>query len=173
MKNITTTLLLLFLFQISTAQNETLNLMKKKAYEMIEDISDKEAFGLSTYKSHMVSLILLNKAADSPELLMSAEDKAIIKGVSRTRYSELLKEDHDAIREAAKKFNINWKKIEFVDFLYKTRAVFKLGQPGYEGLLIFKDKSQKNVMFTMQVDFIMLGTDPYIFEMVDLKKEKK
>lgn len=147
--------------------------MKKKAYEMIEDISDKEAFGLSTYKSHMVSLILLNKAADSPELLMSAEDKAIIKGVSRTRYSELLKEDHDAIREAAKKFNINWKKIEFVDFLYKTRAVFKLGQPGYEGLLIFKDKSQKNVMFTMQVDFIMLGTDPYIFEMVDLKKEKK
>lgn len=173
MKNLTTTLLLLFILQLTHAQNETVNLMKKKVYEMTEDISDKESFSLSTYKSHMVSLILLNKAADAPELLMSAEDKAVIKGVSRTRYAALLKEDHDAIRAAAAKLNINWKKIEFVDFLYKTRAIFKLGQPGYEGLLIFKDKSQKNVLFTMQVDFIMLGTEPYIFEMDDLKMVKK
>ena len=173
MQNLTTTLLLLFLFQFSTAQSETVNVMKKTVYEMIEDINDKEAFGLSTYKSHMVSLILLKKAADAPELLMSTENKSIIKGVSRSRYAELLKEDHDSIRAAAKKLNINWKKIEFVDFLYKTRAVFKLGQPGYEGLLIFKDKSQKNVIFTMQVDFIMLGTLPYIFEMDDLKMVKK
>ena len=173
MKHITTALLLLLFFQLSTAQNETVNLMKKKAYELIEDISDREAFGLSTYKSHMVSLILLNKAADSPDLLMSDEDKAVIKNVSRTRYAELLKEDHDAIREAALKFNINWKKVEYVDLLYKTRAIFKLGQPGYEGLLIFKDKSQKNVLFTLRVDFIMLGTEPYIIEMVDLKMEEK
>ncbi|MEP5133064.1 MAG: hypothetical protein ABJQ64_10880, partial [Nonlabens ulvanivorans] len=78
-----------------------------------------------------------------------------------------------AIREAAQKFNINWKKVEYVDLLYKTRAIFKLGQPGYEGLLIFKDKSQKDVLFTLHVDFIMLGTEPYIIEMVDLKKEEK
>ncbi|PQJ32753.1 hypothetical protein BST92_12850 [Nonlabens arenilitoris] len=173
MKNITTALLLLLFFQLSTAQNETVNLMKKKAYELIEDISDREAFGLSTYKSHMVSLILLNKAADSPDLLMSDEDKEIIKAVSRTRYAELLKEDHDGIRDAAQKLNINWKKVEYVDLLYKTRAIFKLGQPGYEGLLIFKDKSQKDVLFTLHVDFIMLGTEPYIIEMVDLKKEDK
>lgn len=174
MIKVTTTLLLLFIIQLSTAQkNETVNLMKKKAYEMIEDISDKEDLSLSTYKSHLVSLILLNKAADSPELLMTDDDKALVKSVTRTRYAALLKEDHDLIRKAATQLNINWKKVEYVDFLYKTRAVFKLGQPGYEGLLIFKDKNQKDVLFTLQVDFIMLGAEPYIFEMVDLKKEKR
>lgn len=174
MLKLTTTLLLLFIIQLSTAQkNETVNEMKKKAYEMTKDISKAENFTYTIYKEYMLNIIVLRKAGDAPELLMSDENRAIIKSVTRSRYDELLKEDYDAIKKAATSFNINWKKIEYVDFLYKTRAIFKLGQPGYEGLLIFEDKTQKNVRFTMQVDFIMLGTQPYIFEMDDLKKVKR
>jgi hypothetical protein len=40
-------------------------------------------------------------------------------------------------------------------------------------LLIFKDKTQKDILFTLRVDFIMLGTDPYILEIDDLKKVLK
>lgn len=173
MNKLITTLLLFFIFQLTHAQNETITAMKKKVYEMTEEISDNESFSLAIYKDYMVSLILLNKAAKAPELFMSDADRNLIATVTRTRYAALLKEDHESIVAAAQKHNINWKKIKFFDFLYKNRAVFKLGQPGYEGLLIFKDSSQKDVLFTMQVDFIMLGNDPYIFEMDDLKKEKK
>jgi len=170
---LTVTLFFLLTLNLSYSQNENITVMKKKVYEMTEQIRKNESFSLTIFKNQMVSLILLKKAADAPELLMSEENRSIIKNVGRTRYAELLKEDHQSIITTAKKYNINWKKIKFVDFLYKTRAIFKLGQPGYEGLLIFKDKSQKDILFTIQVDFIILGTDPYIFEMDDLKRVKK
>ena len=170
------TALLLFLTigtPILHAQNQTIEAMTSKVEEMTEEIRDRESFTLTLYKKHLVSLSLLRKAADEPELRMSQKHKDNIKSVTRTRYAELLKEDHQAIVSEALKSDINWKKIEFVDLLYKPRAFFKFGQPGYEGLWIMKDTSKKDVLFTMQVDFVMLGTDPYILEIDDFKKQLK
>jgi hypothetical protein len=173
MNKFTTALLLFILFQVSSAQNETVAAMKSQVKEMTKQISDNGSFTRSIFKENMVAIELLRKAADLPELRMSDKNKAVVKSIKRAAYNELLQEDHQAIIEIATSFNINWKKIRFEDFLYKSKAVFKLGQPGFEGLLIFKDKKQKNILFTMRVDFIMLGTDPYILEIDDLKKVLK
>ncbi|AGC78584.1 hypothetical protein DDD_3457 [Nonlabens dokdonensis DSW-6] len=147
--------------------------MTAEVEEMTKEISKRESFTLTLFKKHLVSLSLLRKAADEPALRMSQKHKDNIKSVTRTRYAELLKEDHQSIVDEATKQDINWKKIEFVDLLYKPRAFFKFGQPGYEGLWIFKDTSKKDVLFTMQVDFIILGTDAYILEIDDFKKQLK
>ncbi|PZX39286.1 hypothetical protein LX97_02652 [Nonlabens dokdonensis] len=155
------------------AQNETVEAMTAEVEEMTKEISKRESFTLTLFKKHLVSLSLLRKAADEPALRMSQKHKDNIKSVTRTRYAELLKEDHQSIVDEATKQDINWKKIEFVDLLYKPRAFFKFGQPGYEGLWIFKDTSKKDVLFTMQVDFIILGTDAYILEIDDFKKQLK
>jgi len=173
MNKFTTALLLFLLFQLSTAQNETVAAMKSQVMEMTEQISDNGSFSLSIFKESMVAIELLRKAADLPELRMSDKNKTVVKSIKRAAYNELIQEDHQAVIETATSFNINWKKIRFEDFLYKSKAVFKLGQPGFEGLLIFKDKTQKDILFTLRVDFIMLGTDPYILEIDDLKKVLK
>ncbi len=169
---------LLFVFvllftQFIYAQNETIDAMTAEMEEMTKEIKDRESFTLTLYKKHLVSLSLLRKAADEPALRMSQKHKDNIKSVTRTRYAELLKEDHQSIVDESIKHNINWKKIEFVDLLYKPRAFFKFGQPGYEGLWILKDTTKKDVLFTMQVDFIILGTDAYILEIDDFKKQLK
>lgn len=173
MQKVTTTLILLFFFQFAVSQNETVDKMKAQVSEMIDQISDRDTFTLTIFKDNMVPIELLRKSADALELGMSEENKAIVKSIKRADYNKLLKEDHDAIMAEANKHNINWKKIKFVDLLYKSKGLFKLSQPGFECLLIFKDKTQKDILFTLRVDFIMLGTDPYILEMDDLKKQLK
>lgn len=173
MNKITATLLLFLFFQISTAQNETITAMKAQMEEMTKQISRKESFTYTIFKENMVPIELLRKAADAPELRMSQENKAIVKSLKREGYNKLLKEDYDAVIATAKSYNINWKKVEYVELLYKSKTIFKLGQPGFEGLLVIEDKTQKDVLFTLRVDFIMLGTDPYILEMDDFKKEVK
>jgi hypothetical protein len=173
MNRIITTIFLLLCFQLSFSQNETVDKMRAQVSEMIDQISDRDTFTLTIFKDNMVPIELLRKSADAPELGMSDKNKAIIKAIKRADYNKLLKEDHDAIIADANKHNINWKKIKFVDLLYKSKGLFKFSQPGFESLLIFKDKSQKDILFTLRVDFIMLGTDPYILEMDDLKKQLK
>jgi hypothetical protein len=173
MNKFTTALLLFFLFQLGTAQNKTVVTMKSQVMKMMEQISDNGSFTRGIFKENMVAIELLRKAADLPALRMSDTNKAVVKSIKRAAYNELLQEDHQTIIETATSFNINWKKVKFEDFLYKSKALFKLGQPGFEGLLIFKDKTQKDILFTLRVDFIMLGTDPYILEIDDLKKVLK
>lgn len=172
MQKYTALLLLLLTFQLSTAQNETVVQMKKQVYELVEQIRKDGNFGLQLYKDNMVTLELLKDAAEAPELLMGKRHRAIVNDLTKTQYAQVLLEDYQGIIKEAKTRKINWKKIEYVDFLFKNRAIFKLGQPGYEGLLLFKDKTQPEKLFTMKIDFLMLGIEPYIFEMNGLKLNK-
>lgn len=151
--------------QTASAQNKTVVAMKSQVYDLVEEISKKGALNLQFYKEQMVSLDLLKKAAESPDLLMSAKHREVLEALTKAQYAQVLLEDHQAIIKEAKAQNINWKKIKFSDYLLKSRASFKLGQPGYEGLLILEDTSQPGKRFTLKVDFLMLGTQPYIFEM--------
>lgn len=173
MNKLTATLLLFLFFQLSIAQNETITAMKAQMEEMTKKIAKKDAFTYTIFKEHMVAIELLRKAADAPELRMSDKNKAIVKSLKREGYNKLLKEDYDAIITSSKSYIINWKKVKYVELLYKSKTVFKLGQPGFEALLVIEDKTQKDILFTLRVDFIMLGTDPYVLEMDDLKKELK
>lgn len=153
----------------ATAQNAQVIQLQTKTESLVKEIGDKGQFSLQTYKDYMVAIELLRKAADTPELRMNAKNKELIKSVTRESYYTLLKEDYDAIITASRKENINWGKVKFVDLLVKPRALFKLGQPGYECLLIMEDTSKRAVLYTLQVDFIVLGTDVYMFEMDDFK----
>ncbi len=165
MQKISCLLLFMVALQYASAQNKTVVAMKSQVYDLVEDISKEGALNLQYYKEKMVSLDLLKKAAESPELLMSAKHRQVVESLTKAQYAQVLLEDHQAIVKEAKAQNIQWKKIKFVDYLLKSRASFKLGQPGYEGILILEDTSQPGKRFTLKVDFLMLGTQPYFFEM--------
>jgi len=159
--------------QLGTAQNETVIAMKSKVYELTQQVGKDGNLGLQLYKDNMVTLELLKQAAASPELLMSIKHRDVIDALTRTQYAQVLLEDYQGIIKEAQSKNIHWKKIKYIDFLIKSRASFKLGQPGFEGLLLFEDSTQKGKLFTLKVDFLMLGTEPFIFEMNDLKVTKR
>lgn len=164
------TLLLLLTMQLGTAQNETVIAMKSQVYALTEQLHKDGNFNLQVYKDNLVTLALLKKAAASPELLMTDRHRNLVHALTRTQYAQVLSEDYQGIVNTANANNIQWGKIKYVDFLIKSRASFKLGQPGFEGLLLFEDSTQKGNLFTLKVDFLMLGTEPFIFEMNDLKE---